>query len=214
MERPTPYHVPHSTEVAGYASIYGGDDRLIGNIFVGTGGDPADVGTAYTRGIEATTRAGYGSFVYDGHPASMDEFLGEVVSHQPGDVNIFFALKNPVYIRDNVYLAGSRPFQREEGALTSAADAGLVVRDEDGRVQLQLTLPEGFDDHRIPVVTTADLGRVRMVDADFEAPDGSPLRLGTDLLGQEVTGAAVAGPVSSLSAGDNSVTVWESTGRR
>ena len=39
LERPTPYHVPHSTQVAGYAAIHGGDDRYIGNIFLG--GDPA-----------------------------------------------------------------------------------------------------------------------------------------------------------------------------
>ena len=42
MDRATPYHVPHSTTVAGYAIIYGADDRWCGNIFVGTGGDPAD----------------------------------------------------------------------------------------------------------------------------------------------------------------------------
>ena len=35
LERPTPYHVPHSTQVAGYAAIHGGDDRHIGNIFLG-----------------------------------------------------------------------------------------------------------------------------------------------------------------------------------
>ena len=27
MDRPTPYHGPHSTQVAGYAFIIGGDDR-------------------------------------------------------------------------------------------------------------------------------------------------------------------------------------------
>ncbi len=35
VERPTPYHVPHSTQVAGYAAITGGDDRYIGNVFLG-----------------------------------------------------------------------------------------------------------------------------------------------------------------------------------
>src|SRR5918993_5676145 len=42
LERPTPYHVPHSTHVAGYAAIHGGDDRHIGNIFLG-----ADATQAY-----------------------------------------------------------------------------------------------------------------------------------------------------------------------
>ena len=31
----TPYHLPHSTEVAGFATIYSGDDRWVNNIFVG-----------------------------------------------------------------------------------------------------------------------------------------------------------------------------------
>ena len=35
LDRPTPFHVPHSTQVAGYAAIYGGDDRHVGNIYLG-----------------------------------------------------------------------------------------------------------------------------------------------------------------------------------
>ena len=37
VDRPTPYHVPHSTQVAGYAAILAGDDRYIGNVFLGEG---------------------------------------------------------------------------------------------------------------------------------------------------------------------------------
>lgn len=33
----TPYHLPHSTKVAGLSTIYSGDDRYYNNIFVGTG---------------------------------------------------------------------------------------------------------------------------------------------------------------------------------
>ena len=29
-ERPTPYHLPHSTQLAGYAAIHAGDDRWLG----------------------------------------------------------------------------------------------------------------------------------------------------------------------------------------
>ena len=38
LDRPTPFHVPHSTQVAGYAAIYGGDDRHVGNIYLGGNG--------------------------------------------------------------------------------------------------------------------------------------------------------------------------------
>ncbi|TKG97438.1 right-handed parallel beta-helix repeat-containing protein [Puteibacter caeruleilacunae] len=37
LSRFTPYHFPHSTDVAGFASIYTGDDRFFNNIFVGNG---------------------------------------------------------------------------------------------------------------------------------------------------------------------------------
>lgn len=33
----TPYHLPHSTEVAGLSTIYSGDDRYYNNIFIGAG---------------------------------------------------------------------------------------------------------------------------------------------------------------------------------
>ncbi len=35
LNRATPYHAAHSTDVTGYAMVYGGDDRLYQNIFVG-----------------------------------------------------------------------------------------------------------------------------------------------------------------------------------
>ena len=45
IDRATPYHVPHSTQVAGYAVIYGADDRYVGNVFLG-----GDVDRAYAPG--------------------------------------------------------------------------------------------------------------------------------------------------------------------
>ncbi|RXW31334.1 right-handed parallel beta-helix repeat-containing protein [Propioniciclava flava] len=207
MERPTPYHVPHSTEVAGYASIYGGDDRWIGNIFVGNGAG-ADTQDAYGDDAWATTLITYGTGVYDGHPASFEEYLDAVHAAMPGDVDIFFSLKNPVYLRDNVYLNGAQPYERESNALVDAASADLAITESDGAVTVTITLPDGFAEHRFPVVTTAALGRVRMVDADFENPDGSPLVLDVDLSGVERAGDSVAGPLFDLTSGTNTVTVW------
>lgn len=37
LNRFTPYFLPHSTDVAGFATIFGGDDRLFNNIFIGDG---------------------------------------------------------------------------------------------------------------------------------------------------------------------------------
>ena len=58
LERPTPYHAPHSTQVAGYAAIHGGDDRYVGNIFLG-----GDASLAYGPTSRAGITAGYGTAV-------------------------------------------------------------------------------------------------------------------------------------------------------
>ena len=208
MDRATPYHVPHSTVVAGYAIIYGADDRWWGNILVGPGGDPADTGEVYpVLPGEATVR--YGTSIYDGRPASLDDYLQSVRDAQPGDVNIFKNLPQHAEVKGNVYLHGAEPFDRERGALVVAdADPRVVLGDDDdGAVRLDITLPDPFDAHRPGVPSTAELGRTRMSDADFEAPDGSPIDLSTDLLGERVPGC-VAGPLSALHAGRQSIIVW------
>ena len=49
----------------------------------------------------------------------------------------------------------------------------------------------------------------RITEERFEAPDGSDLRLDTDLVGNAVKGAVLAGPLQGLQAGKNRVKIWE-----
>ena len=56
MDRATPYHRPHSTQVAGYAVIYGADDRWIGNVFAG-----GEVDAAYGTHAHTFDGAGVGT---------------------------------------------------------------------------------------------------------------------------------------------------------
>ncbi len=117
-------------------------------------------------------------------------------------------VKNPVMISSNVYLDGARPFDRETGAVVSEVASRLQVHADGGRITVGLTLFDDFDSRTLAVPTTADLGRVRFPDLDFEAPDATPIQLGTDLLGCVADGPTVAGPIYSLVAGHNSVVVW------
>jgi hypothetical protein len=53
----TPYFLPHSTDIAGLTTIFGGDDRLYNNIFVGKGETPASDGiTLYGSEIYNTAK--------------------------------------------------------------------------------------------------------------------------------------------------------------
>ncbi len=206
LERPTPYHVPHSTRVAGYAAIHGGDDRYIGNIFLG--GDP---GQAYGPTARDGQETDHGTTGYNGHPASMEDYV-TLVSGQPGgDHERFIGVKQPVYIRDNVYAAGAKPYALEKGAsLFTEGDATARIVEEEQQVYLETDLPAAFDNVRLPLTSGADLPPVRFVDAEFEERDGTPAVLATDLLGQTKTetGTYPAGPIATLTSGPSRIRVW------
>jgi len=206
LDRPTPYHVPHSTQVAGYAAIHGGDDRHIGNVFLG--GDPA---SAYGPTSRAGQRADHGTAGYNGHPASVEAYLALVADPTRGDHERFMDVKQPVFIRDNVYAAGAKAFEAEKGAIVLAdSDVTAAVLDEGTEVYLECRLPIAFDNVRIDAVSGADLERVRFVDADFEEPDGSPVVLAADLVGVDKTqySSYPAGPIAALASGTSRIRVW------
>jgi Glycoside hydrolase 120, insertion domain/Right handed beta helix region/Protein of unknown function (DUF1565) len=206
MDRATPYHVPHSTQVAGYAVIYGGDDRYVGNVFIG--GDAAE---AYARAAEGQARAAYGTGGYAGHPASFEEYLARVDERPAGDHHRFLGVKQPVYIRENVYAAGASPFENERDALVlDGAEVSVAVVQEGDGVYLETQFPDEFNGARLGVVTGQSLERVRFVDADYEERDGSPAVLDVDLLGvpKERGRTYPAGPIAAITAGTSRVRVW------
>ncbi|BBH68444.1 hypothetical protein ACTI_51290 [Actinoplanes sp. OR16] len=205
MDRATPYHLPHSTQVAGYAFIVGGDDRWIGNLFVG--GDPA---TAYGASVpEGNEPAHAGLAGYDAYPASFDEYLQRIEEQPPGDHQRFLTVKQAVYARNNVYAAGARPFAGERAALVLSDASAAVVADGD-EVYLVTDLPAGFADAAITPVGGRDLERVRFADAEFEELDGTPAVVATDLTGagKEPSSAYPAGPLAGLGAGSSRTRIW------
>jgi hypothetical protein len=204
LDRATPYHRPHSTQVAGYAVIAGGDDRYLGNIFIG-----GDAGAAYGPAAEGDGPAIGGTAGYDGYPASFEEFIARIEDQPPGDHQRFFGVRQAVYARTNVYAAGARPFSGETDPLVLDTATASVV-DEGDEVHLVTELPQDFAGARLGVVTGADLERVRVADADFEERDGSPAVINVDLVGQpkEFDGQFPAGPLAGLAAGKSRVRIW------
>ena len=204
-ERATPYHVPHSTQVAGYSAIHGGDDRLIGNVFLG-----GDLSTAYMSTGRAGGTAGYGTAVYSGHPATTEEYRTLLGDPTQGDHERFLEVKQPVRIRDNVYARGAESFDREKGAIVLGDEVDVVIVEEDGFVYLDTRLPDAFDRAAVGEVTAADMQTVRLVDADFEDPDGSPAVFDRDLLGElrDSSEARPAGPISTLRPGSHRTRIF------
>jgi hypothetical protein len=206
MDRATPYHRPHSTQVAGYAVIYGGDDRFVGNIFLG-----GDADTAYAPGTGWRVGAAYGTAAYDGHPASFEEYLARIEAQPAGDHQRFPGVKQAAYIHANAYLAGAQPFEREPDAVVLGGEAvSIAIVDEGDAVYLQTQLPAEFGQARAGNVTGRDLERVRFVDADYEEPDGSPAVMDVDLVGERKEPGCTypVGPIASLAAGTSRLRVF------
>jgi hypothetical protein len=201
-DRATPYHRPHSTQVAGYAVIWGGDDRWIGNLFLG-----GDVAQAYGHGGDGKSAPHHGLVGYDGFPASFEEYLARVEAKGPGDHNKFLDVQQPVYARGNVFAAGARPYAGEPNPVVLDGGRVTVVADGDA-VYLETDLPAGFAEARVGVLTGRDLPRVRFADADFEEPDGSPAVLDRDLTGETKPATSAVGPVAGLTAGPTRTRIW------
>ena len=126
-DRATPYHRPHSTQVAGYAVIYSGDDRWIGNVFLG--GDIAKAlrvrhhaGHPPRGGLRHRRLRRQPGIPRGVHRPRRRPARGQLQSHPRRE--------GAAYLRDNVYAPGASAFAGESSAL--ALDRRGVVRGRRG----------------------------------------------------------------------------------
>jgi alpha-L-arabinofuranosidase len=191
-DRSTPYHFPHTTQVAGTAVVYGGDDRFYNNIFVGG------------EGIKDCGTAGYNP-----NTASYEEYVEQVLSHGVGDLEVFQKTEQPAYIDANAYLNGAEGFDREKNGYHSKAfDPGVKIVEEEDAVYLAMNVEKEMLDIPAKTVSTETLGTVRIVDAIFDDQNGDPIVLDTDYIGAHRAEKPVVGPVEGLKAGFNRMKVW------
>lgn len=191
LDRATPYHVPHSTLIAGFAPVYGGDDRFYNNIFIGQEGI-LNVGTE----------------IYNGYNTSLSEFK-EAVAKEEGDHESFHKIKQPVYIEDNAYFNKANQFNREDrNFIDENVNPNLSIVEEGNDVYLNISVPESFIEFKGKVYDTETLPKVRIVDADFEDENGNSLTLNTDLNDELRENESMIGPLQTLATGNNKVKIW------
>jgi hypothetical protein len=180
MDRATPYHLPHSTQVAGFSVIAGGDDRWVGNVFLG-----GNLDDAYLPGGPHHETSGFGMSAYDDFPSSDEEFRARL-GPPTRDHRRFHGVKQPAYIRSNGYAAGAEARAGEVDAIVVDAQVtvALTVQDDGDEVYVELDLPAALLAARVGVTSGRDLPPVRLVSAEFEDPDGTPVAIDVDLPGQ------------------------------
>ena len=195
-DRSTPYHYNHSTDIAGCACVYGFDDRLIQNIFAG------DL-SLEKPGWES------GTHLYNGCPTSIEEYVDKVMEGGRGDIEKFLPVPQPAYVKGNAYLNGAKAFEKEETKYTDAADPKIEITQEDGKVYLEMDIPEGMLTIPTATVRSSNLGVPRITELPYENPDGSEMIITDDLCGNPRSEKPVSGPFEVTKAGRQKFLVWE-----
>lgn len=192
LDRSTPYHVPHSTLVAGFAPVYGGDDRFYNNIFIGKNA-VNNIGTE----------------LYNGYTTSLEEYK-YLVSQEEGDHQAYHKIKQPVFINNNAYFNKAKHFEKEENNLIDENfNPALSLEEESEGLYLNISLPPSFFEIKGETQSSDTLPKVRLVDADFESPNETPISINTDLVENMRTDTTLLGPIESLQAGENKVLIWK-----
>lgn len=174
VNRFTMYHRPHSTMVGGVMFIYGGDDRMYNNIFLGAG---PRKGTACYDG-------------YNDHQAEK----GMENDTPMADVDKTF----PVFLADNLYLGGAKPCVHESGArVRDDFRPTLTVSEEDGHWFLETNLYRCGLDFAADPVNTRRLGAAFQPGQPYEDRDGNPVAVDTDFTGAARGVRPTVGPLEA-----------------
>lgn len=189
----TPYHLPHSTAIAGLMGINQGDDRFYNNIF--SCNAFSDNNQIYT-GLNA----------FNGFPLSKDAWFQD--KKRPND---FASLKLPIYIASNLYYNKALPFEREEKYIVDSRHNPKASIEQHGEeFFLKIKVNNSYEKIETKLITTAVLGSAFQTETPFENSDGSKLVINTDFLNNLRTSKSPKpGPFEFLIIGENSIKVFD-----
>jgi len=193
--RYTPYHVPHSTAVAGVMLFQGGDDRFLNNVFLRPENDDTPnqpMTRAFFGNAPVVVTEGFlgaqqymaypvGTAVYTGYSCLDDEKPWDM-KPTPQDMD---KIKLPVHLENNLYLNNALPYPKEKNPKVFG-DCGMTftIDWEDKKVVIYVTNPKQFTNSMGKVVTTENLGFGFQAEMPYEKPDGTPFCLDRDFLGR------------------------------
>jgi hypothetical protein len=125
-------------------------------------------------------------------------------------LEIYDNAKLPVWIADNIYFNGAKPSSKDINP-TSDQDfyPDISLEEKDGSIFLNMTLNHLYYDNKVPVITTAILGKARIPKALFDNPDSTPLIVDRDFKGNiRSEKNNLPGPFVNLTGNRVSVKVW------
>jgi hypothetical protein len=212
--RATPYHFPHSTAILGTEKIFSGDDRILNNIFIKP--RPENMrNEAFGNGESATLgKSSYGTGIFEEFSESETAFFEGVEKlgkqYGIGTVISFEGGKQPVILDGNVFYSGAEPCSREKNYAVSAKESPVLsIYEKDNGIYIKWRMDNTAKEPKITLASSKTLGRVRIADALFEAPDGSSITLNKDYFGNTFNARSCSGPFELSENGDYELLVWK-----
>ncbi len=195
--RYTPYHVPHSTELAGFMTILHGDMRFYNNIFMQKEMRPALKQMMDAMKDDEWTDGNLiaGTIPYEEYP-TLEEYQEQFEGYcgmgsAPSD-RYYNPL--PVWAEGNVYFNGARPMSKEKAFVDETNKVSVSVEQTEEGFFLKTNLYDYMPETQNKVITTDVLGMAFEPEQKFENPDGSPIVFSEDYYGKAHGEFPVAGP--------------------
>ena len=210
MNRYTPYHYPHSTQLAGTSTITGGDDRFYNNIFAIQQGGNSQTDNAEAFGAGNDRGESYGLNAYDVYSPSMQAYLDTLKKAGNVYVVTFAKVEQPVYIASNLYFGVGKPCLHEKNSIKDENFKPEVRIEEKGdEVFLHINVNDSYSKVKTQLVNTSMLGMPRICEEAFENPDGTPITVDQDYLGTKRSETTpFVGPFEELKQGQQVIRVW------
>jgi len=198
--RYTPYHYPHSTQVAGTSIINGGDDRFYNNVFAVKKSSPLD----------SLNGESYGLNLYDGYLASQKAYSDALKKENNVYVVTFAKVKQPVWIASNIYFNGGKSCVHEQNEVVDEGfDPDISIEERGEEVFLVIKANSSFSKVKTQLITTSILGAPRISESLYENLDGSPLKIDQDYEGMSRSSTSPkVGPFEKLELGEQKIKVW------
>ncbi|WP_081668892.1 right-handed parallel beta-helix repeat-containing protein [Butyrivibrio sp. VCB2001] len=193
----TPYHVPHSTKIAGFMTIQHGDARFYNNIFIQQKVRQDLLDFCISENSDTMDQHNFicGTCPYNKFPTASEYFakFTKIPEWEVGN-DIYYSYL-PVYTGGNAYYNGARPC---DGELAAHVDKdhkiSLYLDEEDGRYTLHTNLYEYLPRSFTMPMNTEALGIAFEPEQRFENPDGSAIMFDMDYFGRKRGRFPVAGP--------------------
>ncbi len=197
--RYTPYHVPHSTDIAGFMTILHGDMRFYNNVFIQL---PVREVLAKYCEIFAEDEWDDGNLTVGTVPynsyMTQEEWEKEFEGYcgMGSDPSDRYYIPLPVWTGGNAYFNGAKPCDREKDAFIDnehTVTIKLITEGKDWKVETDVAeyLPSNAK-----LISSDTLGKAFEPEQRYEAPDGSDIVFDTDIYGNKREGGIIAGPMA------------------